>query len=93
VPERLLSAMLLKRYSKYAEGYKVTNNIKNCVKIIYETDPCKKCGGQIMYIFVMKDMVDRRCIKCNNLGVSIRPECEEERIGRLMHLYYGGKTC
>lgn len=44
----------------------MTNSVINCVKIVYDEEPCKKCGGQIMTIFVMKEMVDRRCIKCNN---------------------------
>lgn len=65
----------------------IAGNIISCVKIVYDREPCKKCGGQVMTIYVMREMVDRRCIKCDNLGVILRPSCEEERIGRLMHLY------
>lgn len=36
----------------------------NCVKIVYDRRPCKKCGGQIMTIFVMKEIVYSKCIKC-----------------------------
>jgi hypothetical protein len=66
----------------------MTDNIINCVKIIYDIEPCKKCGGQIMTIFVMNEMIYRKCIKCDNNGIKPWPDCEEERIGRLMHIYY-----
>lgn len=58
------------------------------VKIVYDKEPCKKCGGQIMTVFIKKETVDRRCIKCDNFRIRLRPECNEERLGRVMHIYY-----
>jgi hypothetical protein len=60
----------------------------NFVKILYEKEACKKCNGQIMTIFVKKEIIDRKCVKCDNPRIRIRPVCEEEYIGRLMHIYY-----
>lgn len=62
----------------------MVDNAINCVKIVYERKPCIKCGGQVMTIFVMLDMVYRKCIKCNGLGIGLRPSCKEECMGRLM---------
>jgi len=58
------------------------------MKIVYDKDPCKKCGGQIMTIFINNEIIDRRCIKCNNLSIRPRPTCKEEHKGRLMDIYY-----
>lgn len=75
----------------------MVDNTKNCVKIVYERKPCRKCGGQVMTIFVMREMIYRRCIKCDGKGIrgkgirKPRPDCIEERIGKLMCIYYTNK--
>lgn len=68
-------------------GFRIRSK-SNFIKILYEKESCKKCGGQIITIFVKKEMVDRKCVKCDNPRIRIRPTCEEEYIGRLMHMYY-----
>ena len=65
----------------------MTNDLIDYVTTVYDKEPCKKCGGQIMTVFIIQDIIDRRCIKCDSAKVRIRPECEDERKGRVMHIY------
>jgi hypothetical protein len=56
------------------------------IEIIYEKEPCWRCKGQIMSIFIGQEMIERRCVKCDNKGIRSRsrPSCKEERLGFIM---------
>lgn len=65
--------------------------MQSSIKIVYEKRPCRLCKGQVMTIYVMREKFIRKCIKCEGKGIRhrirIRPECKEERIGKLIDMH------